>query len=72
MMNGPTKPPDITRSVGTRSAAMVIKKWLKVLATIFLSNFVYMSSPILLAADCFLKIHKVVNVFQTSEEKILH
>ena len=66
--NGPTKP-DISGSFATRFAAMVIKKRLKVFATIFLSNVILlsMSSPMLLAADCFLEIPKFFNVFQRSE-----
>ena len=73
-MNGPTKPPDISGSFATRFAAMVVRKWLKVFATIFLLHVILlsMSSPMLLAAYCFLKIPNFFNVFQKSEEEFLY
>ena len=73
-MNGPAKPSDISENFATRFDAMVVKKWLKVFATIFLSNVILLSisSPMLLAADYFLEIHTFFNVFQRSEEEFLH
>ena len=42
-MNGSAKPTDVSGSFATRFAAMVVKKWLKLFATIFLSDVIVLS-----------------------------